>query len=144
MWRALRQLPRALQSRWRARSLARIDDTEAFLRPLAGYFRDRFDAMEASPERLRVLFVSPYPICPPVHGGGVFMYQTLRRLAPLAETHVLELLDWEWQDRNNLELREFCASAEWLVRPRHAPHGLAVPTPSRFAIPTSNGHHRQI
>lgn len=117
VWRAFAQLPQAMGSRWRARSLARVDDTEAFRRPLGGYFRDRFDAMERSPERLRVLFVSPYPICPPVHGGGVFMYQTLRRLAPLAETHVVELLDWEWQDKDNQELREFCASAEWLVRP---------------------------
>ena len=40
-----------------------------------------------------MLFVSPYPICPPVHGGGVFMYQTLRELAKLAEVHVVELLD---------------------------------------------------
>lgn len=117
MWRAMLQLPDAMRSRWRARSLARVDDTEAFRRPLGGYFRDRFDPMEREPERLRVLFVSPYPICPPVHGGGVFMYQTLRRLAPLAETHVVELLDWEWQDKDNLELREFCESAEWLVRP---------------------------
>jgi hypothetical protein len=31
--------------------------------------------------RLHVLFVSPYPICPPVHGGGVFMYQTVHELA---------------------------------------------------------------
>ena len=53
--------------------------------------------MEAAPPRLRVLFVSPYPICPPVHGGGVFMYQTLRELARLAEVHVVELLDYAWQ-----------------------------------------------
>ena len=45
-----------------------------------------------------MLFVSPYPICPPVHGGGVFMYQTLRELAKLAEVHVVELLDWPEQD----------------------------------------------
>ena len=87
------QLPRAMRSRWRARALARVSDTEAFRRPLGGYFRDRFEPMEAAPERLRVLFVSPYPICPPVHGGGVFMYQTLRELAKLAEVHVVELLD---------------------------------------------------
>ena len=117
LWRAFRQLPQAVRSRWRARSLARVSDTEAFLRPLGGYYRDRFDAIETAPERLRVLFVSPYPICPPVHGGGVFMYQTLRRLATLAETHVVELLDWPWQEKDNEELREFCASAEWLVRP---------------------------
>ncbi len=117
LWRALLQLPGVVRSRWRARGLARVSDTEAFLRPMGGYFRDRFDAMEPAPEAPRVLFVAPYPICPPVHGGGVFMYQTLRQLAALTEVHVVELLDWPWQERDNAELREFCASVEWLVRP---------------------------
>ena len=117
LWRCFRQLPGAVRSRWHARSLARVSDTEAFLRPLGGYFRDRFAPMERSVERPRVLFVSPYPICPPVHGGGVFMYQTLRELAQLAEVHVIEVLDWPWQDKENEELRRFCASAEWIVRP---------------------------
>ncbi len=121
IWRAFGQLPQAMRSRRRARSLALIDDTEAFLRPLGGYYRDRFEAMERAPERLRVLFVSPYPICPPVHGGGVFMYQTLLRMAKLAEVHVVELLDWEWQEKDNEELRSICASAEWLVRPSGMP-----------------------
>jgi GT2 family glycosyltransferase/glycosyltransferase involved in cell wall biosynthesis len=127
LWRAFRQLPGALRSRWRARGFARIGDTEAFRRPLGGYYRDRFEAMERAPERLRVLFVSPYPICPPVHGGGVFMYQTLRQLAKMAETHVVELLDWPSQEAENLELREFCASAEWLTRPAsEAPRATAL------------------
>jgi GT2 family glycosyltransferase/glycosyltransferase involved in cell wall biosynthesis len=117
LWRAFRQLPRAVRSRSRARALARITDTEAFLRPLGGYFRDRFAPMEPAPERPRVLMVSPYPICPPVHGGGVFMYQTLREMAQLAEVHVVELLDWPSQEKANEELRGFCASAEWIVRP---------------------------
>ena len=115
--RAFRQLPQAVRSRWLARRLARISDTEALRRPMGGYFRDRFAAGETAPERLRVLLVSPYPICPPVHGGGVFMYQTLRELARLAEVHVVELLDWPWQVEANEELRAFCASAEWMVRP---------------------------
>ena len=114
--RAFLRLPAAVRSRWRARALAAITDTEAFRRPLGGYFRDRFAALEAAPEPLRVLFVSPYPICPPVHGGGVFMYQTLREMAALAEVHVAGLLDYAWQEKDNLELRQFCASAEWLVR----------------------------
>jgi GT2 family glycosyltransferase/glycosyltransferase involved in cell wall biosynthesis len=127
LWRAFRQLPGAASSRWRARSLARISDTEAFLRPLGGYFRDRFDDMEPAPESPRILFVAPYPICPPVHGGGVFMYQTLRQMARIAEVHVVEQLDWPWQDKENLELREFCASAEWLVRPSSdAPRSTAL------------------
>jgi GT2 family glycosyltransferase/glycosyltransferase involved in cell wall biosynthesis len=121
IWRAFRQLGQAVRSRRRACALACIDDTEAFLRPLGGYYRDRFTALERTPERLRVLFVSPYPICPPVHGGGVFMYQTLREMVKLAEVHVVELLDWPWQESENEELRQFCASAEWLVRPSGMP-----------------------
>jgi len=125
--RAFLRLPAAMRSRWRARALAVVDDTEAFRRPLGGYFRDRFAALPAAPETLRVLFVSPYPICPPTHGGGVFMYQTLRELAQLAEVHVAGLLDFAWQAEANLELRQFCASAEWLVRPSgHARHGGAL------------------
>ena len=115
LWHAFRSLPRALASRRRARRLAVIGDTEAFRRPLGGYFRDRFQA-GGEPERLRVLFVSPYPICPPTHGGGVFMYQTLRELARLADVHVVALLDFEHQIHLNQELRDFCASAEFLVR----------------------------
>jgi len=117
-WRAFRQLPGAVASRWRARSLAVVDDTEAFRRPLGGYFRDRFaeDRPEACPT-LGVLFVSPYPICPPIHGGGVFMYQTLRELAQLATVHVIAMLDEPSQAPAQEELRRFCASAEFLVRP---------------------------
>ena len=116
-WRAFRQLPSAIASRWRARGLAVVDDTEAFRRPLGGYFRDRFadDRLEACPT-LKVLFVSPYPICPPVHGGGVFMYQTLRELAKLATVHVVAMLDEPSQASAQEELRSFCASAEFLVR----------------------------
>jgi GT2 family glycosyltransferase len=117
-WRAFRELPGAIRSRWRARSLAVVDDTEAFRRPLGGYFRDRYgeDRLEACPT-LRVLFVSPYPICPPIHGGGVFMYQTLRELVQLATVHVVAMLDQPSQAPAQEELRSFCASAEFLVRP---------------------------
>ena len=129
LWRAFRQLPQAVRSRRRARALATISDTEAFRRPLGGYFRDRFQALDPTPERLRVLFVSPYPICPPIHGGGVFMYQTLREMVKLAEAHVVELLDWPHQEQENEELRTFCASAEWLVRPTSKPKGMASVEP---------------
>jgi GT2 family glycosyltransferase/glycosyltransferase involved in cell wall biosynthesis len=111
------QLAGAMRSRWRARSLAVVSDTEAFRRPLGGYFRDRFSAIERDPPRLRVLFVSPYPICPPVHGGGVFMLGTLRELAKLAEVHVIALLELPQQRKMNDGLREFCASVELPVRP---------------------------
>ncbi|HTM52078.1 MAG TPA: glycosyltransferase [Bryobacteraceae bacterium] len=116
LWRAFLSLPRALRSRCRARSLARVDDGEAFRRPLGGYFRDRFHAMEAMPERLSVLFVSPYPICPPTHGGGLFMYQTVCELARMADVHAIILLDRPDQLAANQELDELCASTEFLLR----------------------------
>jgi glycosyltransferase involved in cell wall biosynthesis len=129
LWHAFLQLPGAVRSRWRARSLATISDTEAFLRPLGGYFRDRFALLERAPHDLRVLFVSPYSIYPPVHGGGVFMYQTLLEMAKLAEVHVVELLDSPRQAGENEALRAFCASAEWIVRPTGSVAGAGSLTP---------------
>jgi len=117
LWRAWKQLPSALRSRARARDLAVIDDTEAFRRPMGGYFRDRFAAMRKDKEQVSVLFVSPYPICPPIHGGGVFMYQTALELTRLCELHLLILLDYAWQRDPHEELERQVASAEFLVRP---------------------------
>jgi GT2 family glycosyltransferase len=114
--RATMQLPSALQARLRARSLARISDREAFRRPMGGHFRDTFTPLNAQPEILKVLFVSPYPICPPVHGGGVFMYQTVRELARLCELHLIILLDFEKERAAHKELDEICASTEYIVR----------------------------
>jgi GT2 family glycosyltransferase/glycosyltransferase involved in cell wall biosynthesis len=118
LWRAFRQLPGALRSRARARGLAVVDDTEAFRRPLGGYFRDRFVPLAEARDsgRLSVLFVSPYPICPPIHGGGVFMYQTALELTRVCELHLLILLDYPWQRDAHLELEGLVASADYLVR----------------------------
>ncbi len=116
LWRAFAQLPGAMRSRWHARRLAVVSDTEAFVRPQGGYFRDRFATIDPDPERLRVLFVSPYPICPPIHGGGVFMHGTLRELGKRAEVHVIALLELAEQREAHEELRAFCASVELPVR----------------------------
>jgi GT2 family glycosyltransferase/glycosyltransferase involved in cell wall biosynthesis len=112
--RATLRLPRTMLSRARARRLAAITDTEAFRRPLGGHFRDAFAEMSA--ETLRVLFVSPYPICPPVHGGGVFMYQTVRQLARLCELHLIVLLDYPHERKPHEELEKICASVEYIIR----------------------------
>lgn len=116
--RASLQLPRAIFSRSRARALAAISDTEAFRRPLGGHFRDTFNVTftVAGSDPLRVLFVSPYPICPPIHGGGVFMYQTIRELARLSELHLIVLLDYPHQLKPHEELERICASVEYIVR----------------------------
>lgn len=116
MWRAFLSLPWAIRSRWAARRLATISDTETLARPLGGYFRDRFSSLPVRPDTLRVLFVSPYPICPPVHGGGVFMYQTTRELAALCDLHLVVLLDYAHEQAAHDDLVRQCASAEFLVR----------------------------
>jgi len=116
IWRAFRQLPGALGSRWRARGLAVVDDTEAFRRPLGGYFRDRFLAPGAVPERLSVLFVSPYPVSPPVHGGGVFMNQMLKALGAIADLHLVALLDCPREEPAHDELKPTCRSMEFILR----------------------------
>lgn len=116
MARAALALPTAIRARRRAQALAAIDDREAFRRPLGGHFRDTFQMLPAQPEKLNVLFVSPYPICPPVHGGGVFMYQTVRELAKLCHLHLIVLLDHERERAPHVELDAICASTHYITR----------------------------
>ena len=118
--RATLQLPGAMASRLRARQLATISDTEALRRPLGGHFRDTFGSPDLS-ARLRVLFVAPYPICPPIHGGGVFMYQTVQELASRCELHLVVLLDSAGQLPAHAELDGICASTHYMVRPLGVP-----------------------
>ena len=129
LWLATRQLGGAMRSRRRARRLAEVNDTEAFRRPLAGYYRDRFYAIDPAPERLNVLFFSPYPICPPTHGGGVFMYQTARELAKLCDLHLLILIDHPWERASHAELEAAAKSAELFVRPEHKRKEVAAAIP---------------
>jgi len=115
-WRALLQAPEALRSRWRARSLAAIGDEEAFRRPMGAYHRDRFHSIQADPERLNVLFVSPYPVSPPSHGGAVFMNQAVRQLGPLVNLHLIVLVDSPHEIPAHDELAGVTRSMEFIVR----------------------------
>ncbi|HYP09154.1 MAG TPA: glycosyltransferase [Bryobacteraceae bacterium] len=148
LYRAAGQLPQAVAARWRARSLAAVNDTEAFRRPLGGYFRDRFEQLPPRPDKLSVMFVSPYPICPPTHGGGVFMYQTATELAQLVRLHLIVLLDTDGQRAPHDDLVAQCASAEFVVRMTGRAHSFGSPYPHAVAE-FSNGDlewliHRQI
>ncbi len=114
--RAFGQLPGAMKSRWTARGLATLDDTEAFRRSQPAWFHDRFSPLVANPARPRVLFVSPYSICPPTHGGGLFMYSTLRGLSAWCEVHAVVMLDYASELEANLELKRYCRTVEFYVR----------------------------
>ena len=95
LWRAFRAIAAARCGRAGGRArLARIDDTRS-VPPAAGRLLPRPLRTRCRPRPSGCACCSsrPYPICPPVHGGGVFMYQTLRELAKLADVHVVELLD---------------------------------------------------
>jgi len=127
--RACLQLPGAARARWQAHRLLVVDDSEALKRHLGGYFRDRFEPIEPDPSRLSVLFVSPYAICPPVHGGGVFMYETSRELARLCDLHLVVLLDRDEQRPPHAELVARCRSAEFMTRRTGVPHEIATMLP---------------
>jgi GT2 family glycosyltransferase/glycosyltransferase involved in cell wall biosynthesis len=114
--RACAQFKSVVRSRWMARSLAVVDDCEAFRRARPAWFHDRFSRLAPAPGRLRVLFVSPYPICPPTHGGGVFMYYTLRELARWCDVHAIVVLDYASERAAHEELRAYCRSVELVVR----------------------------
>jgi GT2 family glycosyltransferase/glycosyltransferase involved in cell wall biosynthesis len=127
--RALIQLPGALRSRHRARSLAAVDDAEAFRRSQPAYFHDRFSPLEPNPARPRVLFVSPYPVCPPTHGGALFMYSTLRELSKTCEIHAIVMLEYASEFFANQELLAFCRTVEFHVRTADRNRHLASITP---------------
>ncbi|HKX00268.1 MAG TPA: glycosyltransferase [Bryobacteraceae bacterium] len=145
---AFLHVPGAVRSRWNAKRLAEVNDDEAFRRPLGGYFHDRFSHFDPEPGELRVLFVSPYPICPPVHGGGVFMYATLRHLVKLAQVHLVALLEAPGEQQAHEELRTICKSAEFPLRAPGPPAPAASIDPHavrEFADPDLNWLiHRQI
>ncbi len=124
------QVPDVMRARWRARELAAVSDREAFSRPRGGYFRDRFIAPSSPvPERLKIMFLSPYPIEPPVHGGAVFMLQTLRSLAKLADVHLVSFLDNAGQLPAQAPLNDICSSAEFFLRRHRRMTHLATTTP---------------
>ncbi len=134
---AFRRLGGTMRSRIRARRLAVISDQEAFRRPLGGYYRDRFETPDPARHRLNVLFLSPYPIRPPVHGGAVFMGQTLEALAQRARVHLICLLDFESELEANRRLESVCASVELLVRMPHDDGGWNALAPHAARVFTS-------
>ncbi len=130
LWRAFLQLPQAVRARWQAHRLAVVSDREALRRQKGGYYRDRFEIAGAPvPERLQVLFGAPYPIEPPVHGGAVFMKQTIEALAPTADVHVVGFIETEHQAEAQIELSARCASTHFLVRNGRPPRNPSTTIP---------------
>ena len=117
---ALRQSIRLASRRRAAKRLSEMADDEALRRPLGGFFRDRFHRLESKPEsELNVLFVSPYPIEPPTHGGAVLMKQAVEGLAKRCRLHLLCMVERESDIETHRSLTQQCAGSELVL---HDPH----------------------
>jgi GT2 family glycosyltransferase/glycosyltransferase involved in cell wall biosynthesis len=138
---ALKQLPQALRARRAALARAVIDDREVFRRNRPSVFREAFlsqarettEAAAESPERaprpsaaasnrpLNILIVSPYSIYPPLHGGAVFMQQTIQALAERNKLFLLTFVDSSSQvEANRAALKQWVCHSEIAVR-KHRP-----------------------
>jgi glycosyltransferase involved in cell wall biosynthesis len=135
---ALRQFPRALRSRRRALLRARISDSELFQRVRPSVFREtllappgsepepsprrRSDSAEYPPSvatahrRLNILFVSPYSVYPPLHGGAVFMLQAIRELSKRHDIYLLTFVDRAEEAAGNRSLEGIVRKVEVRVR----------------------------
>lgn len=116
IWGGCARLREVLATRRRAQTLAAISDEEAFRRQKGGYFRDRFTANAPAPDRLQVLFLSPYHIEPPSHGGAVFMREAIRAMSKQVDVHLLCFVDDSKQIAAHDALKPYCASTTFLVR----------------------------
>jgi GT2 family glycosyltransferase/glycosyltransferase involved in cell wall biosynthesis len=131
LWGAFLRLPAAMRARWQALAEAEVSDSEAFRRPLGAWFRDRF-ATDPPHDPPRVLMVAPYPILPPIHGGGVFMYQAVEQLRRLLDLHLIVILDAAHEQPPHEPLRGQLASLEILLRRQGRTRGAGSITP--FAV----------
>ena len=135
VWRAFRQLPGAVRSRWRARCAGRHWRRRSFP-PSHGRLLPRslraHGSRPGKPARAVRLSLSHQPSHPRRRGLHVPDFGGARRLA---ETHVAGMLDWPWQEADNRELAEFCASSEWLARPTGRPRARHRSAARRARIP---------
>ena len=70
-----------------------------------------------SPGRpLNILFVSPYSIYPPLHGGAVLMLQAIQQLARRHNFYVLTFVDSEEEVESNRSLEGTARKVETIVR----------------------------
>ena len=117
LFKAVLQLPQAWRARWRARSLAVVEENEAFRRSQPVYYHDRYSPFEQHPRRPRVLFVCPYALWPPVHGGAISIHGTVSHLREFAETHLIVLCETPEQVAQQGRLTEVADSVTPLLRP---------------------------
>ena len=103
-------------ARWHAHAKAAVSDRKPCDDRWADTIGTASKSLTEAIPKLSVLFVAPYPIEPPIHGGAVFMKQTLEELAPLADVHLAGFVETSSQLDAQATLAPFCSSIQFLVR----------------------------
>ena len=130
---ALRKWPQALAARREALRSAVIRDTDVFARTRPSVFRETFPSAHApglpssgrvstpppptaALRPLRILFVSPYSIYPPFHGGAVLMLQAIQELSKRHAVSVLMFVDHPEEAESNRALTQWARHVETVLR----------------------------
>jgi GT2 family glycosyltransferase len=114
---ALRQFPELLQKRYRSAAFSTRNDRLALALHRPDLFHDHLAHRYDESARLQVLFVSPYPVFPPHHGGAVLMSQTLHHLTRDCDVHLVVMLEEESERAAHLAESAGFASMHLMVRP---------------------------
>ncbi|MDZ7638843.1 MAG: glycosyltransferase [Bryobacterales bacterium] len=135
---ALLQFPEVLLQRWSSARMAVLTDGDSLKLHRPDVYHDRFRHPRQSRSPLNVLFLSPYPIYPPHHGGAALMSQTLHHLAKLCNVHLVVMLEEESECAAHIAESSRFASIHLLVRPPAQPStrlGLLPKAVREFALP---------
>jgi GT2 family glycosyltransferase len=116
LFAAFLQLREALRARWHARTLAVVEENEAFRRSRPIYYHDRYSSFEQEPRRPRVLFVCPYALWPPIHGGAISIHGTVAHLREFAEVHLIVLCETPEQVEAQRQLATVADSVTPMLR----------------------------
>jgi GT2 family glycosyltransferase/glycosyltransferase involved in cell wall biosynthesis len=139
---ALEKWPQALRARFQSRRAAVIRDTEVFVRTRPSVFREVFSSAaplasvspvptpdlpeygrgsvpapgELESRPLRILFVAPYSIYPPLHGGAVLMLQAIQELSKRHTVFLLLFVDRPEEAESNQALAQWARHVHAVLR----------------------------
>ena len=143
---ALGKWPQALRARYKTLRSAAIRDADVFVRTRPSVFREVFPSpapssatsvpasrattpdlpengsgsvpapAEAESRPLRILFVSPYSIYPPLHGGAVLMLQAIQELSKRHAVSVLLFVDRPEEAESNQALTQWARHVQAVLR----------------------------